>query len=213
METLGEYRKKAKISQSVMAEMLGTTPSQIAMAERGERKLPKKARKLYEVMQSLPDDPAALYTTELPLHEHVPADEALRTWQEKAEKNKWEIYRLRTNLAKMKAAYTSLTAQHIAFQKMMIAIRETGGKKIEVDFFKGKQTALTKKMLACGPVVQLRLKLSIDLLVGEANLINQYSAAATAGHVVHTDITEEAFTIHNSIYKILRKRPARKANL
>ena len=200
METLREYRKKVNLSQRVLAESLKTTRSQIAMAERGERPLPKQAQKLFEVMQSLSEDMEIMeslpvsddvkYANNLPLPEDylVVSGETLGIWQEKVAENQWQIYYLKKKLVKMKAEAASLTARQMAFGKLTVAIPQTGGKDIEVEYFKDKQQLLNRKILTCGRIAQLRLQLSIDLLLAEADLLNQYVASATAAAAVSSFI-------------------------
>jgi hypothetical protein len=153
------------------------------MAERGERSLPEQSRKLFEVLQSLHREDDILCANGLPLpHEELllPA-EACCFWQLKAAQNKWQVHDLKKKLAKMKSDAASLTAQQKICWKLRVAIPLTGGNEIEVAYFKDKQQHLDRKILTCGRIAQLRMQLSIDLLLAEVDLLNQYAASATAG--------------------------------
>ena len=162
METLREYRKKVKMSQRVLAESLKTTRSQIAMAERGERPLPEQAQKLFEVMQSLSEDVEVMeslpgakdrkYAISPPWPDEyvIMADEALSILKSKVADNQWQTHGLKKKLVKMKAEAATLTARQMAFGKLMVAIPQTGGHDIEVEYFKDKQQLLNRKILTCG---------------------------------------------------------------
>ena len=154
MEILREFRKKANISQRVMAEILKTTESQIAMAELGERLLPRQSMKLFELIQAMPDDVDVMCSNGNPLPEKqvVLANEAVRTWQEKAAQNKWQLHSLKKKLAKMKAAFELTYCTADAISKGTVAILQSGANDIEVDYFKEKQKSVNRKILPFGPI-------------------------------------------------------------
>ncbi len=182
METLREYRKKVNVSQRILAEILKTTRSQIAMAERGERPLPKDAKNRFAIMQTLQVDINTIKDASIPMLDDAVtlADETLCIWQARAAENHWQQYNKKRLLRTMKIRYDLLIARQLELYKAVIAISETGGHEVEVNFMKDKQMMIHRKILTCGRIAQLRLQLSIDLLLAEADILNQYVASATA---------------------------------
>ena len=151
------------------------------MAELAERSLPKESIKLFELIQSLPAD-LNLNSDANPLPEQqlLLGNEAVRIWQEKAEQNHWQLHSLKKKLAKMKAGFALLTTQQQLFRKVLVAIQQNDGKDIELEYFDEKLTSLNRKILPFGQMAQLRLQLSIDMVLAEADIINQKIEKATA---------------------------------
>ncbi|MCP9749484.1 hypothetical protein EGI32_00705 [Ferruginibacter sp. HRS2-29] len=134
-------------------------------------------------MQSLTIDLSATNGLELPEinpAESSLAEEALAVWERRLQDNNYLRYRLNAKLSDMKEAFAAVCALRLEWHKAAIAIRESGGSQAEIDYFNNKQKHIQPKILTCGRIAQLRLQLSIDLLLAEASLLNQYLLSATA---------------------------------
>ncbi|MCP9752800.1 helix-turn-helix transcriptional regulator [Ferruginibacter sp. HRS2-29] len=183
MSTLREFRKKAMLSQSTMAEMLKTTRSQINMAERGERPLPAHAvERLEEFLKisaiggKMPiEEQLRIIESELML-----GFEAKSIWEAMLSKNTWQQHCLRQQLRKMQLDFEATLRKSRGIWQAVQSLPAVNGAPVEIDYLDDIQQTIQRKLLTCGRIAQLRLQLSIDLLLAEASLLNQYLNPATA---------------------------------
>ena len=183
MHTLREFRKKAKLGQLAMAELLQTSRGLVSMAELGKRSLPEASLVRLKMFQSI-----SVQFNDLPISANpsmtVSKEQVEREWKQAWKKmfdrNQFSLYSTEKRLTALKIKYQGHLSTYEAFFRAVVTISATGGNPAELDYFSNELKKTERKILTCGKIAQLRLQLSIDLLMAEASLLNQYLGSATA---------------------------------
>ncbi len=177
MKTLREFRLQSKLTQDLIATLLGTTRSQVNLSEKGERRLPPKAANRFK--QILVVDELAAHNS---MERGVTADDDAQTltaqlhtrWQAELDEALWQHENLRRKLVKMQEKFELLSVQNAALLRAIDAVIATGAAPPEIDYFKTLQSALQKQLLACDKTAQFRAYVNLHLWREKIKLLEQY---------------------------------------